>query len=89
MRSYHEWCSAAWLVWEGGNTFVKTVNSFKIDQVKVYDENGSKALSSQRAPKPRQNNMECSGPKGGDGRSTPLSNTCAPQTAQLCSSNTP
>ena len=34
----YEWCSAAWFARECGNAFVKTVNSFKIDQVKVYDE---------------------------------------------------
>ena len=34
----YEWCSATWFAREGGNAFVKTVNSFKIDQVKVYDE---------------------------------------------------
>ena len=42
----YEWCSAAWFAREGGNSFVKTVNSFKIDQVKVYDE---------------YSNMECAG----------------------------
>ena len=36
----YDWCSAAWFAREGGNAFVKTVNSFKIDQVKVYDEYG-------------------------------------------------
>ncbi len=34
----YEWCSAAWFAREAGNAFAKTVNSFKIDQVKVYDE---------------------------------------------------
>ncbi|MCF7849530.1 MAG: transposase [Kiritimatiellales bacterium] len=34
----YAWCSAAWFAREAGNAFVKTVNSVKIDQVKVYDE---------------------------------------------------
>ena len=34
----YEWCSAAWFAREAGSTFAKTVNSFKIDQVKVYDD---------------------------------------------------
>ncbi len=34
----YEWCSAAWFARESSSAFVKTVNSFKIDQVKVYDE---------------------------------------------------
>ncbi len=34
----YEWCSAAWFVRESSSAFVKTVNSFKIDQVKVSDE---------------------------------------------------
>ncbi len=34
----YKWCSAAWFARESPNAFVKTVNSFKIDQVKVYDE---------------------------------------------------
>ena len=34
----YEWCSAAWFAREAGNAFVKTVDSFKIDRVKVYDE---------------------------------------------------
>ena len=57
----YEWCFAAWFAREGSNAFVKTVNSFKIDQVKVYDEYDSKSQSSLRTPKPLQSNMECGG----------------------------
>jgi putative transposase len=39
----YEWCSAAWFARESPDAFVKTVNSFKIDQVKVYDDYESKA----------------------------------------------
>ena len=56
----YEWCSAAWFAREGGNAIVKTVNSFKIDQVKVYDDymecDGSTALS-----KMQTKDMECGG----------------------------
>jgi putative transposase len=49
----YEWCSAAWFARESSPAFVKTVNSFKIDQVKVYDDYmecaGSTALSNTRA----------------------------------------
>jgi putative transposase len=34
----YEWCSAAWFAREAANAFVKTVNSFSIDQLKVYDD---------------------------------------------------
>ncbi|MCF7818385.1 MAG: transposase [Kiritimatiellales bacterium] len=50
----YPWCSAAWFAREAGSAFVKTVNSFKIDQVKVYDDfsecAGSTALSNPSAP---------------------------------------
>jgi putative transposase len=47
----YEWCSADWFAREARNAFVKTVNNFKVDQVKVYDEYDSKAASSRRTPK--------------------------------------
>jgi len=34
----YDWCSAAWFEREAKPAFRKTVQSFKIDQVKVYDE---------------------------------------------------
>ena len=46
----YEWCSAAWFARESSNAFVKTVNSFKIDWLKVYDEYALKARSSPRTP---------------------------------------
>jgi putative transposase len=52
----YDWCSAAWFARESSDAFVKTVNSFKIDQIKVYDEY----------------DMECGGPEAGESRSTPL-----------------
>ena len=69
----YEWCSAAWFAREGGNAFVKTVNSFKIDQVKVYDE---------------YKNLECGGLDTAfkQGGSTPCTMECAGSTALL---NTP
>ncbi len=80
----YEWCSAAWFARELSNAFVKTVNSFKIDQVRLYDEFDLKALSSPRTPNkdtrpPASSkiNVECGGPKGCDSNSTPLSNISA------------
>jgi putative transposase len=34
----YRWCSAAWFEQSAPPPFVKSVNSFKIDQVKVYDD---------------------------------------------------
>ena len=84
----YEWCSAAWFAREAGSAFLKTVNSFKIDQVKVYDEYDLKApCKAERTPKPSQSNMECGkimecgGPKVfAQQNSTPLSNASAKST---------
>ena len=34
----YDWCSANWFARVGDPAFVKTVESFKVDRVKVYDE---------------------------------------------------
>lgn len=69
----YEWCSAAWFARESPNAFVKTVNSFKIDQVKVYDDFGVRQLDGAlRSGSSMPEDMECGG-------STPLLNTPAKQ----------
>lgn len=59
----YEWCSAAWFAREASNAFVKTVNSFKVDQVKVYDEFDMECAGSTPLSNTAAKHMECAGPK--------------------------
>jgi putative transposase len=38
VASHYEWCSAGWFEQNGDQPFVRTVNSFKTDKVKVPDD---------------------------------------------------